>query len=641
MGTKSKVLSKMINSSVHGIETGRPILFFNTANVEMVFRVLNDEVFSSCCPELLKTEHGWTAMETDRTNPQRMRDRLEGRSNYRLLTYSSIGDDINKLIDNSLSFENVEPPQVLIIKTEYSTATQKDDLWENLVRFLSFYAADHQKETPIGRSVIILYGTLVSIPDDFTPYCYIVEEPYPDREELAGLVKGYRILSEDVKIQNTLIDRLKGFTLLHVEHLLAYIKNSRLSSEEVLKFLSREKEQFLKKSNLLELIEPNDKECHGMEKFEKLIEDMRPLLQNAEQVELDIAADSPKGILLCGIPGTGKSLAANMFAKKTELPMVKMDIGRLMGSYVGESEHNMQNALKLADALAPCIVFIDELDKGFEGAKASSGNNGSDTVFRRMFASLLGWMQEHKKPCFIFATANDISNLPKEFFRSGRFDCMYAVQMPTFAECKQILIYHMNKHNKNKLLDFKPEEVAENLMSLFAGNRKAGQNPRFVTGADIGKIVEFTARNLWRDEKRKSVSRTDWQNAFEDALANTTVYGDGYEQRDSIAMCYIRLLRNNFETMSENPLISSKDYVRQPIEEKETAKPGMLPEYTFELPAAALKEDEETIERFPENKSKAEKIFTNRYDFELYKMIYQDILQYAPTYERNALNKLF
>ena len=71
MGTKSKVLSKMINSSVHGIETGRPILFFNTANVEMVFRVLNDEVFSSCCPELLKTEHGWTAMETDRTNPQR------------------------------------------------------------------------------------------------------------------------------------------------------------------------------------------------------------------------------------------------------------------------------------------------------------------------------------------------------------------------------------------------------------------------------------------------------------------------------------------------------------------------------------------------------------------------------------------
>ena len=82
-------------------------------------------------------------------------------------------------------------------------------------------------------------------------------------------------------------------------------------------------------------------------------------------------------------------------------------------------------------------------------------------------------------------------------------------------------------------------------------------------------------------------------------------------------------------------------YPEVSLEEKETAKPGMLPEYTFELPAAALKEDEETIERFPENKSKAEKIFTNRYDFELYKMIYQDILQYAPTYERNALNKLF
>ena len=638
MGTKSKVLSEMIKSSVHGIETGRPILFFNTANVEMVYRVLNDEDFSSHCPELLKTEHGWTAMGTDRTNPQRMRDRLEGRSNYRLLTYSSIGDDINKLIDNSLSFENAEPPQVLIIKTEYSTATQKDILWENLVRFLSFYAADHQKETPIGRSVIILYGTLVSIPDDFIPYCYIVEEAYPEREELTDLVKTYHILSEDAKIQNTLIDRLKGFALLHVERLLRYIQNSQMSSDDVLAFLSREKEQFLKKNNLLELIEPSDKKCCGMEKFEALISDMKPLLQNAEQVKLDVATDSPKGILLCGIPGTGKSVAANMFASETKLPMVKMDIGRLMGSYVGESEHNMANALKLADALAPCIVFIDELDKGFEGAKASSGSNGSDTVFRRMFASLLGWMQEHKKPCFIFATANDISNLPKEFFRSGRFDCMYAVQMPTFAECKEILIHHMDKRNTNGQLGFRPEDVASELMNFFVENKEAGRSSRFVTGADIEKIVEFTVRALWSANKRRNISSSEWAHTFQNALDHTTVYGDSCEQRDSIAMCYIRLLRNNFEAMSDNPLISHWQYQRQQVENQD-AKPGMLPEYRFEFPGASF--TDEKGNEFHFSGGEGQKIFDNRYDFELYKMICESICQYAPVYERNALNKLF
>lgn len=658
MKNKDTVLDKMIKNTVLAIETKRPIIFLKTANTEMVHRVIDSEEFSALCPELTRSHDGWVPVSSDHTAAMRTKLRNKQMSNYCFLYRSAAGKGIDKLIENAMTPERIEAPYVMIIKADYSASGKSDKLWENLIPFINFYTADVMRETPLGRSQIILYGSAVNIPDDFTPHTFVVEEEYPEREELADLVDQYLNRSDDVndiEVKTTLTDRLKGLTRIHVEHLLSYIKYHRMSPKEIYQFVQSEKVQFLKKSNLLELIEPNDKECSGMQKFGNMITELKPLLGNAEQIKLDIATDSPKGILLCGVPGTGKSVAANMFARETGLPMIKMDIGRLMGGLVGESEHNMQSALKLADALAPCIVFIDELDKGFEGARANSQSNGSDTTFRRMFASLLSWMQEHEKPCFIFATANDISNLPKEFFRSGRFDCLYSVQMPRREECKQILIHHLKKHNKNGLLGFDPEEKADDLMASFEGKGEFLRGPRFVTGADIEKIVEFTARNLWREQKREKVSYDeDWKKEFQAVLNNTSVYGDGIEQRNSIALCYICLLRNNFEPISDSPLLLSNDYVIKTVEEKNKSKSAveMLPKCSVILPVARFnnecfdpnpsdEKEKEDAGRRNEGEKPETKTFDNEYDFELYKMISEKIVQYAPVYERTALEKMF
>ena len=145
---------------------------------------------------------------------------------------------------------------------------------------------------------------------------------------------------------------------------------------------------------------------------------------------------APKGILLCGIPGCGKSLAAKLTAQTLDLPLLQMDMGNLMGGIQGQSEENMRKALGFAEAMAPCVLWIDELEKGFSGAKSSGNSDGG--TFKRMFGTLLNWMQENMKPCFIFATANDIGGLPKELFRSGRFDELFAVYLPTAQECADI-----------------------------------------------------------------------------------------------------------------------------------------------------------------------------------------------------------
>ena len=653
MNSKDTVLNKMIKSTIHAIETKRPIIFLKTASVEMVHRVINSEEFSALCPELTQSLDGWVPVSSDHTIAMRMKLRNEQLSNYCFLYRAAAGKAIDRLIKNAMTPERIEPPYVMIVKADYSDYGKSDKLWDDLIPFINFYTADELRETPIGRSQIILYGSAVNIPDDFTPHTFVVEEEYPEREELADLVDQYLNHSDDVndiEVKTTLTDRLKGLTRIHVERLLSYIKNHRMSPKEIYQFVQSEKVQFLKKSNLLELIEPNDKECSGMEKFGRMIKELKPLLGNAEQIKMDIATDSPKGILLCGVPGTGKSVAANMFARETGLPMIKMDIGRLMGGLVGESEHNMQSALKLADALAPCIVFIDELDKGFEGAKAKSQSNGSDTTFRRMFASLLSWMQEHEKPCFIFATANDISNLPKEFFRSGRFDCLYSVQMPRREECKQILIHHLKKHNQNGLLGFDPEKNADALMTSFEKKGKLLRGPRFVTGADIEKIVEFTARSFWRQQKRVRISYDDWEEEFRNVLDTTSVYGDGIEQRNSIALCYIRMLRNNFESISDTPLLTSRDYVVTTVDQEKRAV-AALPNYSVTLPTASFKDvrfdpnitDKNQAEEKDRTGEKAEpptKVFDNEYDFELYKVIAQRMVQLAPSFECNALNEM-
>lgn len=645
-----KVIDSMVQECILAMEMRKPIIVLKTSYLEVVQRIIESEEMQAMIPELVSGEKGWEPVENTCSNKPVVGRRFF-RSNYVFLhpyrrspsDGKYAGDDIAqrffRFARSSVRLELCDPPHLFIIKGDthdsgVDPSNSRNAMWNEFLPFIDGYTADYDRSTPIGRSQIILFGKSIDIPSDFAPYCHVVIEEYPDRGELLEMVKGiFRTPSSDTV--NVLVDRLRGFPLIQVEQLLRYVSaqsgKEHMTVQEIWHLLKKEKLQLLNKNNLLELVEPSENTVVGMEEFGRIATIQEALLNQAELVKASIGVDSPKGILLCGIPGCGKSQAAKMFARETGLPMLKMDIGRLMGGLVGESEHNMEEALKLAEALSPCILFIDELCKGFEGAK-SHGEGGSSDTFRRMFATLLAWMQEHEKPCYIFATANDISSLPKEFFRSGRFDCIYSLFMPRYRECAQILAYHMEKRQKKAsrktLFAFDVEKMAHTLVEQMA----QASPPRFVTGADLEKLVELTLRSVWRTgEGAEGISPDLWLLTFQEELQKTSVYGDGNEQKDSIALCYIRLLHNNFVPLSDDPLMNQQDYV---VTTEETSDNLDLPKFTVQLPDAKFEDMQEAFG------GSASKTFDNRYDYELYCMIARRMLKYGPHYERKALGNM-
>ena len=154
---------------------------------------------------------------------------------------------------------------------------------------------------------------------------------------------------------------------------------------------------------------------------------------------------APKGVLVTGVPGSGKSMTAKAMATAWGLPLLRLDIGRVFGGLVGASEQNMRTALRTAEAVAPCVLWIDEIEKGFAAGASGTGDSGTSA---RVFGTFLTWMQEKTAPVFVMATANNISLLPPEFLRKGRFDEIFFVDLPTASERKVIFRIHLTARLK-------------------------------------------------------------------------------------------------------------------------------------------------------------------------------------------------
>lgn len=162
-----------------------------------------------------------------------------------------------------------------------------------------------------------------------------------------------------------------------------------------------------------------------------------------ERKARDFGLQEPKGIMLLGVPGCGKSLTAKCVATEWKQPLLRLDIGKVFQAEVGSSENNIRRAIATAEAVAPCVLWIDEIEKGLNvGGERDGGTNS------RVFSTILTWMQEKTKPVFVVATANDISQLPPEFLRKGRFDEIFFVDLPTKEERKEILRIHLTKNNQ-------------------------------------------------------------------------------------------------------------------------------------------------------------------------------------------------
>ncbi|MFM9073570.1 MAG: AAA family ATPase, partial [Cyanobium sp.] len=212
------------------------------------------------------------------------------------------------------------------------------------------------------------------------------------------------------------------------------------------------------------------------------------------QVARDYGLPAPRGMALIGIPGTGKSLTAKMIGGLWHLPLLRLDVGSLYGSLVGESEQRTRQALRLAETVAPCVLWIDEMEKAF----ASGGLDGGTST--RVFGTILTWMQEKTAPCFVVATANDISGLPPELLRRGRFDEIFFLDLPTLAERRDILSLHLRKRQRI-VHDYDIESLAHLSEGFVGAEIEQAIVDAMVIGFNQGR--EFTSDDIARTMGRQ------------------------------------------------------------------------------------------------------------------------------------------
>ncbi|OLQ79160.1 hypothetical protein BIT28_02150 [Photobacterium proteolyticum] len=246
------------------------------------------------------------------------------------------------------------------------------------------------------------------------------------------------------EVKNQFVSLCVGLDLEVIEQLLSSAKAQYQQQFDVrtLQLVKQVKEQIITNSGLLEVIsmpKQDSVKLAGLDNLTLWLDKKRRVIESSDS-QKKYGLPAPKGVLLAGIPGCGKSLSAKLVAEKLQYPLFRLDIGRLMGKYIGESEKNMREALKLAEQASPCVLWIDEIEKAFSGIGGSGGNG---EVTTRLLGLLLTWMQEKSSTTFVIATANNIKTLPSELLRKGRFDDIFYVDFPNCYEREQILSVHL------------------------------------------------------------------------------------------------------------------------------------------------------------------------------------------------------
>jgi SpoVK/Ycf46/Vps4 family AAA+-type ATPase len=344
---------------------------------------------------------------------------------------------------------------------------------------------------------IFLVSDRLILPSLLEKDMLIFETDYPNRREIRKILDSFleeRSLSLSEVLKSEFVSALQGLTRSEIENLLFLaVSSNGVLDESDIEFFINYKRQIVKKNAIVEYIDLRklSTEIGGMKNLKKWLEKKREIFKELDKA-VSSGVDIPKGVLLFGMPGCGKSLAAKYTAKLLGLPLLRLDMGRIMGPYLGQSEENLRKAIKIAESIAPSVLWIDEVEKALAGVK---GGN-SDTVVR-IFGTLLTWMQEKTKPVFVIATANDISGIPPEFLRKGRFDEIFFVDFPDKESIKEIFKIHLKKRKKGKFIDsIDFDRIVYEMREGYAGSDIEAIVSEVVERAFLGKKEEVTTEDI-------------------------------------------------------------------------------------------------------------------------------------------------
>ena len=314
---------------------------------------------------------------------------------------------------------------------------------------------------------IIIIAPEVNIPDSLKEYITLLEFPLPNfneiLEELNRLTSSIQQeISQEVLYSVALA--CQGLSLERIRRVLSKIiaKYGEINKASPTLIL-QEKQQIIKQTQILEFY-LNDKGIDDLGGFDNFKDWLSLRKQAFSQEAINYGLPYPKGLLLVGVQGTGKSIAAKIIANEWDLPLLRLDFGRLFGSLVGQSEQRVRKMIQVAEALAPCVLWVDEIDKAFAGANSNS--DGGTTS--RVLSTFLTWLSEKTSPVFVAATANNIEYIPSEILRKGRFDEMFFFNLPTTEERKDIFEVHLKKYRPDNIDTFQVPVLAK-LSKEFSG----------------------------------------------------------------------------------------------------------------------------------------------------------------------------
>lgn len=512
---------------------------------------------------------------------------------------------------NAKELESLEKPHLYVFNNNQDDTIPMDAL-TNYVNIATSLKHCNQN-VPIENNylkqslILVIVKSKPQIPTYIEPYSETITVPFMNESEFKEYISLFLKKTENIK---TTVDS-QGYELVDNDDYLTRLYRNMLSinatqikgilfkckmllgniyyeegqnkyKEKIsvlLKIIKHEFEQLIGRTNALTIEEASPAVPAGLNNITNWIEENRAAV-NKEQQTIEYMIKPAKGLIVSGIPGTGKSMMAKYIAHALGLRLVRFDVGNVGGQFVGDSEKNMDEALRLIDSLTPCILWIDEIEKVLQGTK-----NNSHETSQRVFGKFLFWLQE-RCSCFVFATSNDVSKLPSELFRNGRFDAKYFTFMPTADECCEIfsstIKWQNDKYNENgnKIQLFDTNVVNANLFKDIIESkdvclrgyidncncREVNRLNKFLIGSDIAQLIE-TAKiiyiNKYGNEVLENQAAKYESRKFEECIKDAMqkyikTYGE--TNLEDIAQCYVQLVANNFNSASDKIVLPFKGY---------------------------------------------------------------------------------
>lgn len=357
---------------------------------------------------------------------------------------------------------------------------------DKVIALLKEIARKIRKEDGGIDATVIIVSSVLHIPQELEKLITVLELDLPDEAEIGRIIDQFvqdnEISAGPTDFQAELVTAFKGVTESEIKDLLSLaVSQDGELTRKALHLIFDQKQQMILKAGILEMIPLKESvaDIGGLEILKDWLQKKAAVFKNMKAAA-EFGVSMPKGVLIAGVPGCGKSLSAKAAGKLFDVPLLRLDMGRLMGKYVGESEENMRKAIRLAEAISPCILWVDELEKAFAGI--SSGGGGNE-VTTRLFGTFLIWMQEKKSAAFVVATANDITKLPPELLRKGRFDEIFYVALPNDEERKKIFEIHLNKRRKQDARNIDLNELVKSTDGY--------------SGADIEGVVSESVESVY------------------------------------------------------------------------------------------------------------------------------------------------